>query len=102
MTRCTVLLPTMVSMSMVDVGIVCMAVGQGLVHMRVAVWFPAVPWTVMSVLVMRIVAMAMAVCQGFVLMFVGVPLTDMQPDAAGHQATGKPEREARMLAEQEQ
>lgn len=87
--------------AVMDVREVRVAVQQWRVHMRVAVRFFAVPWKVVAVLVVLVVAMTMLVCEGLVRMFMRVPFADMQPDTQGHQCTGQPEGEAGVLAKQQ-
>lgn len=80
-------------MPVVDVGVMRVRVHQRFMRMRVGVRRGTPPVERMGVLVMRIVAMPVAVLQRLVAMGMFMPLPDMQPDAQPHQHGGQPEPE---------
>jgi len=88
-------------MPVVDVRKVRVAMHQRIVHMRMGVRFLAVPWEVMRVLVMFVVAMAMIVSQWLMRVLVSMTFADMQPNTHRHQCTGQPERKVWVLSEQQ-
>ena len=65
----------------------------------VRVWLTPVPLEGMLVLVVRIMAMGVAVGQRFVEVLVLVRLGQVQPDSGSHQRRGEPERPGDRLAE---
>lgn len=79
------------AMPMMDIRIMRMAMRDGLVAMRMAVRFAAVPICIVFVLMMRVVHMPMAMLQHFMRMLVRMPLGEMQPYAQGHQGGCQPE-----------
>lgn len=87
----SVLSAGLVRVAMVDVGIVFMTMPHRLMLVRVHVRINAFPFEVVRVLVVRIMTVAMAVRQRFMLMFVLVRFGQVQPDACAHQRGGKPE-----------
>lgn len=77
------------------VGEVVMAVCHRRMNVFVGVGFRSV----VSMLVVRVMHVAMAMAQRFVGMAVGVPFADVQPDANGHQYAGRPECPSRRFAQ---
>ena len=77
--------------TMVYVGIVFMSMPHRLMLVRVHVRVHAIPFEVMRVLVVRIMTVAMAVRQRFMLVFVLVRFGQVQPDTRAHQRRGNPE-----------
>lgn len=73
-------------MSVVDVGVVDVAVPQGLVPVRVGMGVADRPVVLMAMVV--VVAVAVLVLEGFVGVFVSVPFGEVQPQTDPHQHAG--------------
>jgi len=82
---------TVVPVPMVHVGIMRMAVGQPLMHVRVCVRLAAIPRKIVRVLMMLVVHVAMRMRGRFMRVGVFVAFGQVKPDAAGHERRGNPE-----------
>lgn len=88
------------SMPVMQVRVVRMPVHEPPVGVLVRVGLDAVPVGAVRVLVMRVMDVTVRVGERLVLVQMVVPLREMEPDARGHEASGRPERPARRLVEQ--
>jgi hypothetical protein len=89
-------------MPVVNVGKVRMRVRERFMLMGMDMRFCAIPWEVVLMLVVGVVAMRMRVMQPLVAMLMLVPFRDMQPNPGGHQCRRNPEHHAGLFAEQQQ
>lgn len=89
----------MVAVLMMDVRKVWMAVRQRLMGMRVRMGLATVPVEIVLMLVMRIVYVAMGVCDHFVSVQVLVAFGQVQPDAGSHQDRRQPEHQRGVIPE---
>jgi len=79
-------------MPVMDIRIVRMKVCQWNVFMRVNMRLDAIPFEIMRMLMMHVVAMGMAMREPVMGMFMAVRLGQVQPDACCHQHGGNPEQ----------
>ncbi len=89
-------------MPVMNIGKVRMFMRQGIVLMRMAMWLRAIPFKVMRVPMVRIVAVFMRMrlrCMGVGMR---VRFRQMQPDAGTHQCCRDPEDDARRIAQHQQ
>lgn len=84
---------------MVYIGKMRMTVLDRCVLMRMAVWLGTVPLKAMRMLVVLIVCMAMAVCEGIMLMLVRMMFHQMNPHPDGHQGGSEQEHQRDRLAQ---
>ena len=89
-------------MTVMDVGIMGMGMEQRCMNMRVRMRLLAIPFDIMLVLMMAVVAVLMHVGQRRVLMIMIVLLSQVKPDAAAHQRRGNPEQRTGRLAQHHQ
>ena len=82
-------------MPVVRIRVMRMAMGHRSVRVFVRMGLLAVPWKIMLMLMMQIMAMSVRVSERFMCVLVLVPLGQMQPDATRHQCSGDPEHERR-------
>ena len=80
------------TVAVMNIGKVRMRVHDRVVFVRMAVRLLAIPWEIVSVMVMLVVTMPMRVLERFVFVCVLVTLAQVQPDADSHQAARDPER----------
>ena len=76
---------SIVPVLVMDVGVVRVAVGNGIVRVLVRMRFSAIPREIVGVLVMDVVHMAVSMGDCLVLVHVLVTLAQMQPYADAHQ-----------------
>ena len=88
--------------AMVQVRIVRMTVAQRLVCVRMGMRLGSIPREIVIVLMMLVMTMTMVVCHRFVHVFVLMTFADVQPHTEHHECAGKPERDGRVFAEQQQ
>ena len=74
-----------------DVGVVRVAVGNGIVCVRMRMRFGAIPREIVGVLVMDVMHVAVGMGDGFVRVHVLVAFGQVQPHADAHQYGGNPE-----------
>ena len=89
-------------MTVMDVRIMGMGMEQQRMNMRVRMRLLAIPFGIMLVLMMAVVAVLMHVGQRRVLMAMIVLFSQVKPDAAAHQRRGNPEQRAGRLAQHHQ
>jgi hypothetical protein len=80
-----------VAVPVMDIGIVRMGVGEGLVAMLVRMGLASIPGEGVRMLVMGIVTVAVRVDEQLMRMLVLVPFGEVQPDPRRHQRRGQPE-----------
>ena len=78
--------------TVVNVRVVRMLVGEHNVPMRMHVWLLTVPWKPVRVLVMLIVSVAVNMLQRFMCVLMLVSLLDVQPNSKHHQHNCHPEQ----------
>ena len=83
--------PRSVPVSVMDIGVVRVGVGEGGVAVLVWMGLLPVPGEVVGMLVMRVVLMAVHVDERLMSVLVFVPLGEVQPDPGRHQHRGHPE-----------
>src|SRR5262245_62219794 len=93
---------SLVPMPVMQIGVVGMGVGQGVMLVRMGMRLLAVPGEGMLVPVMLVVDMFVLVRQRLVDVRVTMPFADVQPDAEAHQRCRGPEAPARAIAEDEE
>ncbi len=77
-----------VLVAMMDIRVVRMLVIHHIVHMRMRVRFLTLPFVVVRMLVMDVMAMWMLVSQGRMMVPVPMPFAEMQPYPRRHQKSG--------------
>ncbi len=78
-----------------NVRVMRMLVRDWFVPVRVRMRFAAIPIELMGMLMMFVMRMSMLMLDRLVRVFMLMRLSQVQPDAEGHQRTGPPEMRAR-------
>ena len=89
-------------MTVMHIRIVRMRMCHRSMTMVMGVRLGSIPFEIMLVLMMRIMAMAMVVLQRFMRVLVRMAFADMQPYADRHQPSRNPEHRRRRLTQQQQ
>lgn len=89
-------------MAVMHVRIVRMRMRHRSMTMVMGVRLGSIPFEIMLVLMMGVVAVAMVVLQRFMRVLVRMAFADMQPHAERHQSTRDPEHRRRRLTQQQQ